>query len=75
MPHQPGESKDTGHHQVSSHQVEESPEEIVEYWTPERMAQAEPAGRTLEAPDPTDGPAQDQAPEEDSTEQDRTKRD
>lgn len=75
MPHQPGDSKDTGHPRVTSHQVEQTPEEILEYWTPERMAKASPAERTLEVPGPTDGPAQDQAPEEDSTEQDRTKRD
>lgn len=70
MPHQPGESKDTGHPRVTSHQVEQTPEEILEYWTPERMAKASPAERTLEVPDPAEGPAEDQLPEKDLPESD-----
>ncbi|WP_247040095.1 hypothetical protein [Arthrobacter rhizosphaerae] len=70
MPHQPDESNDSRHPQVTSHQVEESPEEIVEYWTPERMAKASPAERTLEVPGPAEGPAEDQLPEKDLSESD-----
>ncbi|MGX9901982.1 hypothetical protein ACW0JT_23130 [Arthrobacter sp. SA17] len=42
MPHQPTEPNSSGHPQVASHRVEETPEEILEYWTPERMAEANP---------------------------------
>jgi hypothetical protein len=76
MPHQPTDASGSGNPEVTSHEVAETPEEILEYWTPERMAKAEPAGRTLELPDSADRPAQDQtqdqtqdqAPEEDRTE-------
>jgi hypothetical protein len=65
MPHQPTDASNSGNPEVTSHQVEETPEEILEYWTPERMAKAEPADRTLEVPDPADGTAQDQAQTQD----------
>jgi hypothetical protein len=57
MPHQPTDANGDDGPQVSSHEVEETPEEILEYWTPERMAKAEPARRTLEVPD--SGPVHD----------------
>jgi hypothetical protein len=38
--------------QVDSHEVGQSPEEILEYWTPERMAQAIPRGLNLPPIDP-----------------------
>jgi hypothetical protein len=70
MPHPPTDASGSGNPEVTSHEVAETPEEILEYWTPERMAKAEPAGRTLEVPDSADGPGQDQAPEEDRPESD-----
>ena len=36
-----------------SHNVKESPGEILAYWTPERMAQAVP--RDIRLPDPEEG--------------------
>lgn len=38
--------------QVDSHKVGQSPEEILEYWTKERMAQAKPREIVLPAVDP-----------------------
>lgn len=37
---------------VVSHSVSEAPEEILAYWTPERMAEAVP--RDIRLPDPED---------------------
>lgn len=68
MPHQPGKSSDPGHPQATSHRVEETPEEILEYWTPERMAHSKPAERTLQEPDPAEGPTEDQVPDQDRPE-------
>ncbi|WP_309106130.1 hypothetical protein [Arthrobacter sp.] len=70
MPHQPTDASDSGGPPVTSHHVEETPEEILEYWTPERMAKAGPAGRTLEAPGPRGGADEDQFPDEADTERD-----
>ena len=54
MPHQPGEAN-SGDPEATSHEVEKTPEEILEYWTPERMAQANPRELIL----PPDEPEED----------------
>ena len=42
--------------EVVSHSVSEAPEEVLAYWTPERMAEAVP--RDIRLPDPEDGESQ-----------------
>ncbi|GAB14369.1 hypothetical protein ARGLB_065_00080 [Arthrobacter globiformis NBRC 12137] len=42
--------------EVVSHSVSEAPEEVLAYWTPERMAEAVP--RDIRLPDPKEGESQ-----------------
>lgn len=49
-------TSDEGDGSKVSHNVRESPEEILAYWTPERMAEAVP--REIRLPDPEEGNSQ-----------------
>jgi hypothetical protein len=54
MHHQPTDSQDPGEEGVSHSDISQAPEEIIAYWTPERMAEAKP--REVRLPEPGGSP-------------------